>query len=60
MPRLARNRVVQQATPTLVVENRLRAGRHRFALVVVDDAGRTSAPDVLLIAVTTAPLRHKP
>jgi hypothetical protein len=51
VPRLARNRTVRQATPTLVVEHHLRVGRHRFALVVVDDAGRESERDVVVIEV---------
>lgn len=42
---------------TLLVENRLAAGQHRFALVVVDDQGNESAPDVLTVTVraTLAP-----
>jgi hypothetical protein len=45
---------------TLLVENRLAAGQHRFALVVVDNDGNESAADVLTVtvrAVLAPPIR---
>jgi hypothetical protein len=39
---LSLNRPLEQAAPTLLVENRLQPGRHRFALQVVDERGRVS------------------
>ncbi|MFY7863299.1 MAG: hypothetical protein ACOVRJ_00485 [Roseateles sp.] len=37
--------------PRLVVHNQLAPGRHRFALVVVDEHGRASAPDICVVTV---------
>lgn len=51
MPQLAPNQPLEQGTGTLLVENRLAAGRHRFSLVVVDDRGRTSEAALLIVTV---------
>jgi hypothetical protein len=51
MPVLVQGRPLVQREPALVVENRLAAGRWRFRLVVVDDAGNASAPADLVVTV---------
>jgi hypothetical protein len=50
MPVMALNQPIEVRTPTLLVENALAAGRHRFALVVVDQRGE-SRPDIIEIEV---------
>lgn len=42
---------LESKAATLLVENKLAAGRHRFALVVIDGDGNESAPDVLTVTV---------
>lgn len=54
MPVLAINQPLEQREPVLLVENRLAVGVHRFALVVVDDRGIESAPDVISVSVRRA------
>jgi hypothetical protein len=54
MPVLAVNQPIEQREPLLVVQNRLAVGAHRFALVVVNDRGVESAPDVLTVTVRRA------
>lgn len=54
MPVLAPNQPIEQREPVLVVQNRLATGAHRFALVVVNDRGVESAPDVLTVTVRRA------
>lgn len=51
MPVLTIGQPLETRRPTLLVENKLAAGSHRFALVVVDDAGNQSAPDELVVTV---------
>lgn len=51
MPVLRRDQPVSSSQPRLVVQNQLAPGRHRFALVVVDELGRASAPDILEVTV---------
>lgn len=51
MPQLSPNQPLEQSTGTLLVENRLAAGRHRFSLVVVDDRGRTSEAALVVVVV---------
>ncbi|MFG6467179.1 hypothetical protein [Roseateles sp. BYS87W] len=46
---------VSSPEPRLVVHNLLPPGRHRFSLVVVDEHGRTSAPDVCEVTVRPRP-----
>jgi hypothetical protein len=41
-----------QDDPLLKVDNRLEAGRHRFQLEVVDEAGLVSEPAVLIVSVS--------
>ena len=43
---------VTQDDPLLKVDNRLTAGRHRFQLEVIDEAGLVSAPAVLIVSVS--------
>ncbi len=43
---------VTQDEPLLKVDNRLKAGRHRFQLEVIDDAGLVSEPAVLIVSVS--------
>lgn len=54
MPVLAVGKTVEQRTPTLLVENKLAVGRHRFSLVVVGGSGTESAPAVLEVTVRRA------
>lgn len=51
MPVLRRHQPVSSSKPRLVVQNKLPPGRHRFALVVVDEHGRESAPDICEVTV---------
>lgn len=51
MPVLAINQPIEQREPTLVVENRLAPGLHRFSLVVVNDRGVASEPDLFTLTV---------
>ena len=60
MPVLTVGQPLESRRPTLLVENKLAAGPHRFALVVIDDAGNESAPDVLVITVRRAPVAAPP
>lgn len=55
MPVLTIGQPLESRRPTLLVENKLAAGPHRFALVVVDEAGNESVPDVLVVTVRPAP-----
>jgi hypothetical protein len=50
MPVMVPNQPIEVRTPTLLVENALAAGRHRFALVVVDQRGESKA-DIIEIEV---------
>jgi hypothetical protein len=51
MPTLAQGRPFDSDRPTVVVENALPVGRHRFALIVIDGDGKESLPDELLVEV---------
>lgn len=51
MPVLEPNKPFDSPEPKLVVQNRLAEGRHRFALVVVDERGRVSAADQVVVTV---------
>lgn len=51
MATLTPGRVLRSREPTLVVENDLAPGRHRFQLVVVDDGGLESDPAELVVVV---------
>ena len=44
-------RPLESKAATLLVENKLAAGQHRFALVVIDNDGNESEPDVLTVTV---------
>jgi hypothetical protein len=54
MPVLAINQPIAQRGPTLVVSNRLEPGLHRFSLVVVNDRGVASEPDLFTVTVRRA------
>jgi hypothetical protein len=56
MPVLVPGKPIATGSPTLLVENGLAPGTHRFSLVVVDTAGNESAPAVIEVRVN-APLR---
>jgi hypothetical protein len=60
MPVLRPNQPLEQQTPVLVVRNDLAAGIHRFALVVVNDRGVASDPDVISVRVSPAAGQHQP
>jgi hypothetical protein len=51
MPVLVAGRPLEQREPVLVVQNRFEPGVHRFSLVVVDDRGLESEPDVIAVSV---------
>jgi hypothetical protein len=51
MPTLAQGRPFESDRPTVVVENALAIGRHRFTLIVIDGDGRESLPDELVLEV---------
>jgi hypothetical protein len=54
MPTLPLNRPFETRDPNVVVENDLVIGRHRFALVVVDEDGNESAPVQHVVEVRRA------
>lgn len=54
MPVLVPGRSVEQREPVLVVQNRFEPGVHRFSLVVVDESGMQSEPDVIAVTVRRA------
>jgi hypothetical protein len=54
MPVLVQGRPIEQRDPVLVVQNRFEPGVHRFSLVVVDDSGTESEPDVIAVNVRRA------
>jgi hypothetical protein len=54
MPVMAPNQPIEVRTPTLLVENALAFGRHRFALVVIDDRRRESRTDIIEVEVRRA------
>lgn len=56
MPVLEPNQPLEQREPVLVVQNRLAAGVHRFALVVVNDRGAQSEPSVVSVTVRRVPV----
>jgi len=51
VPVFTPNQPVVTRESSVVVENRLEPGRHRFRLVVVDDDGNESAPDEVVVVV---------
>jgi len=51
MPILTTGRPFDAERPSVLVENPLAVGRHRFALTVVDGEGNESLPDELLLEV---------
>lgn len=54
MPVLALNQPIEQRGATLLVSNRLEQGAHRFSLVVVNDRGVASEPDLFTVTVRRA------
>jgi hypothetical protein len=54
MPELAPNRPFDSPEPVLRVDNALAVGAHRFALSVVDDRGRESLADAIVVEVRRA------
>ena len=55
MVALAIGKRLSRAAPVLRVTNKLAPGRHRFALEVIDAAGRRSIQDVVTVVVLPAP-----
>lgn len=51
MTTLAQGRPFDSDRPTVVVDNALALGRHRFTLIVIDGDGKESLPDELLVEV---------
>jgi hypothetical protein len=51
MPTLAQGRPLDSDRPTVLVENALALGRHRFTLIVIDGDGNESQPDDLVLEV---------
>lgn len=54
MPELALNRPFDSPEPVLRVDNALAVGPHRFALSVIDDRGRESLADAIVVEVRRA------
>lgn len=55
MAELVPGKPLAQKSPDLLVENRLKVGRWRFRLTVVDGAGNESRPAELVVQVADAP-----
>lgn len=55
MATLVPGKTLAQKAPELVVENRLKVGRWRFRLSVVDAAGNESRPAELVVQVADDP-----
>ena len=55
MAKFVRGKPVETDAPTVVVDAGLPPGRHRFQLVVVDDAGNRSAPAAVDVVVGPRP-----
>jgi hypothetical protein len=51
MPVFEVDKAVASTKPTVTVENRLPAGRFRFQLVCIDDAGNASEPAQITVTV---------
>ena len=51
MPVLTPGKPMTLREPQLLVENKLRPGRYRFRLVVVDDGGLESDPAEMIVSV---------
>jgi len=58
MPQLVASRMHRTTKPELVVSNKLKAGKYRLRLVVVDDSGNQSQPTELEITVKAARRRN--
>ena len=55
MAKFAINRPLTTTEPKVVVDAGLPEGRHRFSLVVVNEAGAQSPPDVVVVTVGLKP-----
>jgi hypothetical protein len=51
MARFVLNQTIETAEPTIAVDAGLPPGRHRFQLVVIDDAGRRSRPVEAIVEI---------
>jgi hypothetical protein len=51
MARFVLNQTIETAEPTIVVDAGLPPGRHRFQLVVIDDAGHRSRPVEAIVEI---------
>lgn len=55
MARFVINQPIRTAEPFIVVDAGLRAGEHRFELVVTTDDGRSSRPDIEIVTIVETP-----
>lgn len=51
MPTLTPGKPITVREPQLLIENKLRPGRYRFRLVVLDDSGLESDPAEMIVSV---------
>jgi hypothetical protein len=51
MARFVLNQTIETAEPTIAVDPGLPPGRHRFELVVIDDAGKRSQPVEAIVEI---------
>jgi hypothetical protein len=57
MARFNVGQTLETRAPTIVVDQGLAPGRHRFQVVVFDEAGHRSKPDTVAVEIQPAPLR---
>jgi hypothetical protein len=60
MARFVLNQTIETAEPTIAVDAGLPPGRHRFQLVVIDDAGRRSRPVEAIVEIQREIVRPPP
>ena len=51
MPAITPNQPITQTSPVLKITNQLPVGKHRFELVVIDDAGQASKTAHVIVHV---------
>lgn len=51
MPSIAPNQTIEQSSAELRISNKLPVGKHRFELVVIDDAGQASDPASVTVTI---------
>ena len=60
MATFVRGQSITTTVPQITVDAGLRVGRHRFSLVVVDNTGTPSQPDVVTVEVQQSPTPLNP